>query len=327
MKKFCPQIVYTIAMMFYKKEFLYWGVVTTSLLFYLFYFLLRRELQLFIPHPPENSVEKYTIRVNTFRRNDLLESFLAHYSTCPEVNSIQVVWSDQQYNPPKHLVDLYPPTKVEFEKHSSDRLSNRFKPTDAIKTRAVLSIDDDLLISCQQLRLGFNIWTANENALVGYAPRMHAINPVSGEDRYLRWQDTWWNGMYSIVLTKAAFLHKKYLREFFKILPESFVADIDRNRNCEDIAMSYVVGSVSRAPPVWVEAVVHETADFGISTGASHFDDRSKCLTKLRQVSKNMSTVTYLSQIDSLPLEAGYQKARPMSALLDWIRLSNGGSK
>ena len=240
---------------------------------------------------------------------------------------MQVVWSDQQNQPPHYLVSRYPTTKVVYEIHGTDRLSNRFKALKSLPTRGVLSIDDDLLISCEQLHQGFNIWKSNEKALVGYAPRMHGINGITGEDRYLRWQNTWWNGVYSISLTKASFLHKNYLEDFFNVLPIEFVEEIDKNRNCEDLAMAYVVGKVSRTPPVWVQAVVHETADFGISTGASHFDDRSLCLTKLRHVSLNASSARYMNQKESLPLLPGYQKAIPLSTAWDWIRLSQGGSK
>lgn len=239
---------------------------------------------------------------------------------------IQVVWSDQVNQPPANLVFLYP-SKVVYEKHTTDRLSNRFKAILPPPTRGVLSIDDDLLISCDQLHQGFNIWTSNEQALVGYSPRMHGTNAITGEDRYLRWQNTWWAGVYSIALTKAAFLHKRYLQDFFTTLPSEFIADIDKNRNCEDLAMAYVVAVVSQTPPVWVKAVVHETADFGISTGASHFDDRSICLTKLRQLTLNASSLSYMSPKDSLPLIPSYQKAIPLSTTWDWIRLSQGGDK
>lgn len=54
--------------------------------------------------------------------------------------------------------------------------------------------------------------------LVGYSPRLHAIDTTTGKARYLRWQHTWWSGMYSIVLSKVCFLHKDYLADFFKVL-------------------------------------------------------------------------------------------------------------
>lgn len=47
--------------------------------------------------------------------------------------------------------------------------------------------------------------------------------------------------MYNIVLTKAAILHKSYLNEYVKVIPKEFLQFIDNNRNCEDLAMQYVV--------------------------------------------------------------------------------------
>lgn len=230
---------------------------------------------------------------------------------------IQVVWSDQVNKPPSALSDQYS-SKVMFETHPTDRLSNRFRALSPLPTRAVLSIDDDLLIPCEQLHQGLEVWTANERALVGFSPRMHGTDPVTGQDRYLRWQNTWWAGVYSISLTKASFLHRDYLASFFSVLPERTIASIDQHRNCEDLAMAYVVGKEAGVPPVWVRGVVHETADFGISTGASHFEDRSRCLTSLRLLQGNSSV---------LPLVSAYQKAIPLSPAWDWLRLARGGGK
>jgi hypothetical protein len=91
---------------------------------------------------------------------------------------------------------------------------------------------------------------SSARTLVGFAPRMNAYDPRTDSDRYLRWQHTWWNGVYSIILTKACFLHRRYLDEFFKVLPAKLIEEMDRNRNCEDIAMAYVVAKqVPFLPP------------------------------------------------------------------------------
>lgn len=62
-------------------------VVTSSILFYLSYFVLRSQLQVNFDQPTAKT-EKFTIRVNTFRRNDLLTAFLAHYTTCQKVQPL-----------------------------------------------------------------------------------------------------------------------------------------------------------------------------------------------------------------------------------------------
>jgi len=98
---------------------------------------------------------EYTVRVNTFRRNDLLEKFLAHYSMCSDISEIQVtftyppsyrrrpliyrfqvVWSDQKSSPPDWL-HRYKDGKVFFELHRTNSLSNRFKALRDVKTEVV----------------------------------------------------------------------------------------------------------------------------------------------------------------------------------------------
>jgi hypothetical protein len=111
-----------------------------------------------------------TIRVNTFKRNDLLSYFLGYYSSkltrCPIIKEIQVIWSDIDESPPKSLLDQYSASpigsgndattdtapRISFEIHSKNSLTNRFRPSLDIKTDAVLSIDDDLIVPCEYLK-------------------------------------------------------------------------------------------------------------------------------------------------------------------------------
>jgi hypothetical protein len=52
--------------------------------------------------------------------------------------------------------------------------------------------------------------------------------------------------MYTIMLTKAAILHRDFLPKYDQIIPKAMVEHIDKNRNCEDIAMAYVVAKEVR---------------------------------------------------------------------------------
>jgi Glycosyl transferase family 64 domain len=145
--------------------------------------------------------------------------------------------------------------------------------------------------------------------MVGFSPRMVSYDADSGRARYMRWQHTWWSGLYSIVLTKAAILHKNYLLprhsqsltsqtndkdSFFMSQTTKSVLDyIDYNRNCEDIAMSSLVADLSEAAPVFVRGTVYETSAGAphssthsmisrISSGGSHFADRGRCVDFIR---------------------------------------------
>lgn len=102
---------------------------------------------------------------------------------------------------------------------------------------------------------------------------------------YGGWWSVWWMGTYSMVLSKAAFFHRKYLDLYTHEMPSSihdyvsreryglngnFLGDIwdseinlllnfkdifliFRARNCEDIAMSLLVANATGAPPIWVK--------------------------------------------------------------------------
>jgi hypothetical protein len=73
------------------------------------------------------------------------------------------------------------------------------------------------------------------------------------EYRYGSWWSVWWTGTYSMVLSKASFFHRQYLDLYtIRMLP-SIRDYVNENRNCEDIAMSFLVANVTGSPPIWVQ--------------------------------------------------------------------------
>lgn len=47
---------------------------------------------------------------------------------------------------------------------------------------------------------------------------------------YGGWWSVWWTGTYSMVLSKAAFFHKKYLRMYTNEMPKSIKEFVTKNR-------------------------------------------------------------------------------------------------
>ena len=68
----------------------------------------------------------FRCRVNTFRRLDLLETFLAHYHQCDAVRQVQIIWSDPDNPAPLEWSKRYVNDKVVFEVHNTDSLNHRF---------------------------------------------------------------------------------------------------------------------------------------------------------------------------------------------------------
>jgi hypothetical protein len=53
--------------------------------------------------------------------------------------------------------------------------------------------------------------------------------------------------VYTVMLTKAALLHRDYLKDYDRLIPASMLEHIDKGRNCEDLAMAHVVAKEVRS--------------------------------------------------------------------------------
>ncbi|OMO76246.1 EXTL2, alpha-1,4-N-acetylhexosaminyltransferase [Corchorus olitorius] len=208
---------------------------------------------------------RYAIVMNTWKRYDLLKKSISHYASCPRLDSIHIVWSEP--NPPSDSLERFlnrviqsnsrNGRKVElvFDINKEDSLNNRFKEIKNLRTDAVFSIDDDVIFPCSSVEFAFTVWQSAPDTMVGYVPRMHWVDEKKGKDKYIYggWWSVWWTGTYSMILSKASFFHKKYLKLYTERMPASLKDYITKNRNCEDIAMSFLVANATGAPPIWVK--------------------------------------------------------------------------
>lgn len=247
--------------------------------------------------------------MNTWRREDLLKRCVDHYATCDCVSEIQVVWSDQENKPP-HL-DLFEEearAKVAFEVHDTNSLNHRFNVTSTLATTGIFSTDDDLLISCQDLKFAFLTWQSSQLAMVGFTPRIVTYDRVAAQYSYRSWRFVRWNGVYNVVLTKCCFLHRDHLKAYIEKVPQRVLSYIDEHRNCEDIAMSVVVAKYFATPPLWVKGTFKEIGGSGISAQRGHFDKRSHCVD------------FFAEEFGGMPLMETSVKASPVrKGLLSWL--------
>ncbi|KAK9913702.1 hypothetical protein M0R45_037512 [Rubus argutus] len=260
-----------------------------------------------------DSRKGYAIVMNTWKRYDLLKQSISHYSRCPRLDSIHIVWSEP--SPPSdslrktlyHITELNTRdgrrVELKFDINKEDSLNNRFKEIPDLKTDAVFSIDDDVIFPCSSVEFAFDVWQSASNTMVGFVPRMHWVDPTNGHrDHYIYggWWSVWWTGTYSMVLSKAAFFHKKYLRLYTNEMPASIKEYITKNRNCEDIAMSFLVANVTGAPPVWVKGKIFEIGSTGISSVGGHSEKRTHCVDRFAAEFGQMPLVpTSVKAVDS----------------------------
>uniref|UniRef100_A0A0D6QV88 Glycosyl transferase 64 domain-containing protein n=1 Tax=Araucaria cunninghamii TaxID=56994 RepID=A0A0D6QV88_ARACU len=235
--------------------------------------------------------KRYTVLINTWKRNDLLKKSVKHYAGCSSVDAVNVVWSETE--PPSESLKEYLRKTVDAKSQSSnkpdlrfnlnkvDNLNNRFRPIEDLRTDAVFSVDDDVIFPCSTLEFAFSVWQSAPDTMVGFVPRMHWIDSKKTDmSRYTYggWWSVWWMGTYSMVLSKAAFLHKKYLDMYTNQMPAAIREYVISERNCEDIAMSFLVANATGAPPIWVKGKIFEIGSTGISSLKGHSERRTRCL-------------------------------------------------
>uniref|UniRef100_A0A5B7A729 Putative glycosyltransferase family 64 protein C4 isoform X2 n=2 Tax=Davidia involucrata TaxID=16924 RepID=A0A5B7A729_DAVIN len=235
----------------------------------------------------------YAILINTWKRNDLLKQSISHYTLCPGLDSIHIVWSepdapsDSLVKFLNHVVQSNSKNgrqiELKFDINKEDSLNNRFKEIKDLKTDAVFSIDDDVIFPCSSVEFAFSVWRSAPDTMVGFVPRVHWVDQSNGNtDRYIYggWWSVWWMGTYSMVLSKAAFFHRKYLSLYTNEMPASIREYVTKNRNCEDIAMSFLVANATGAPQIWVKGKIFEIGSTGISSLGSHSERRTQCVNR-----------------------------------------------
>ncbi|KPP69070.1 hypothetical protein Z043_112199, partial [Scleropages formosus] len=190
-------------------------------------------------------------------------------------------------------------------------MSDRFFPHDAIVTDAVLSLDEDSVLSTNEVDFAFIVWRSFPDRIVGYPARSHYW-----ESGKARWGYTSkWTNEYSMVLTGAAFYHRQKNSEkipsqgfnssppgltasasfppvcryyhylFTHYLPASLVNMVDRMANCEDILMNFLVSAVTKLPPIKVtqkkqykETMMQQGSKTSRWADPDHFAQRQTCM-------------------------------------------------
>jgi len=120
---------------------------------------------------------------------------------------------------------------------------------------------------------------------------------IAGEYIYRCWWKTWREGAYSIILTKAAFLHHDYFKQYTYSMPKEIKDYVDNIRNCEDLAMQFLISNSSSLPPLYVQGHLSDLGTLGgISTSknvllAGHMKSRSQCLNDLGNFYRGMPLI------------------------------------
>uniref|UniRef100_F7FF04 Exostosin like glycosyltransferase 2 n=1 Tax=Ornithorhynchus anatinus TaxID=9258 RepID=F7FF04_ORNAN len=227
------------------------------------------------------ALDSFTLIMQTYNRTDLLLRLLNHYQAIPHLQKVIVVWNNVGEKVPEDLWNsLGPhPVPVVFKMQTANKMRNRLQIFPELETKAVLMVDDDMLISAHDLIFAFSVWQLEKETrscfwcthdmwksalhfttsaafqasihqsvqfpdqIVGFVPRKHVPTP-SGIYSYggfeLQSPGFGSGDQYSMVLIGASFFNSRYLEAFQK-QPAAVHALIDETQNCDDIAMNFIV--------------------------------------------------------------------------------------
>ncbi|KAJ3694999.1 hypothetical protein LUZ60_000376 [Juncus effusus] len=222
-----------------------------------------------------------------------LKVYIEHYSKCESVREIVVIWN-KGAPPDESKFDSAVPVRIRVEKVNS--LNNRFKPDPLIKTKAVLELDDDIMMTCNDVEKGFRVWRENPRRIVGFYPRLIDGDLVYRNERFARGKNK-----YNLILTGAAFLDREFAFEkYWSEEAKKGREFVHENFNCEDLLMNYLYANsnysynndnldfseriVEYVHPAWA-IDTSKLSKVAISRNTQkHYDVRTKCLNKFKEL-------------------------------------------
>ncbi|KAK5639015.1 hypothetical protein RI129_011507 [Pyrocoelia pectoralis] len=197
---------------------------------------------------------------------------------------IIIVWSNDKSPPPKgrwpSLPSRIPLNVLQFSSDpTKPSISQRFYPHPLIETSGVLSLDEDTVLTTDEVDFAFKVWMQFPDRIVGYPARSHYWDDAKGSWGYT----SKWTNDYSIVLTGAAFYHRYYNILYTEWLSPLLHKTVEQSQNCEDILMNFLVSHVTRRPPIKVtqrKQYKEQPPNGGRSpwNDPDHFIQRQTCL-------------------------------------------------
>ncbi|KAM6968219.1 exostosin-1a-like [Aplochiton taeniatus] len=213
---------------------------------------------------------------------------------------VLVLWNCDKPLPAKHRwpITSVPVLVIQGE---SKVMSSRFLPYDTIHTDAVLSLDEDTVLSTTEVDFAFTVWQNFPERIVGYPARSHFWDSTKE-----RWAYTSkWTNDYSMVLTGAAIYHRYYNYLYTSFLPSTLRGLVDQLSNCEDILINFLVSAVTKLPPIKVtqkkqykETMMGQTSRASRWADPDHFTQRQTCMNQFASWFGGMPLVHSQTRLD-----------------------------
>ncbi|XP_026463110.1 exostosin-1-like [Ctenocephalides felis] len=222
----------------------------------------------------------------------VLQRLIRNVARSKSVQRIIIVWANEKSPPARNR---WPPTPTSVPLNilqapvtliysddisgGSGGISRRFLPHPLITTDAILSLDEDALLTTDEVDFAFSVWRNFPDRIVGYPARAHYWDDAKSTWGYT----SKWTNEYSIVLTGAAFYHRYYNELYTRWLSPLLHKTVEQSDNCEDILMNFLVAHVTRRPPIKVtQRKQYKEAPAGGARSPwndpDHFIQRQSCL-------------------------------------------------
>ncbi|PKI68571.1 glucosamine inositolphosphorylceramide transferase 1 [Punica granatum] len=237
-------------------------------------------------YPLKGQHSQFTLLTMTYdARLWNLKMYVKHYSRCSSVKEIVVVWN--KGIPPK-LTDFDSAVPVRIRVEGKNSLNNRFKVDSLITTRAVLELDDDIMMTCDDVERGFNVWRQHPDRIVGFYPRLVAGSPL----KYRAEKFARAHGGYNMILTGAAFMDLRLaFQRYWSAEAKAGRELVDEFFNCEDVLLNYLYANASSSlrtveyvRPAWaIDTSKFSGAAISRNTQV-HYGIRSKCLVRFSEM-------------------------------------------
>lgn len=242
-------------------------------------------------YPVKGHYSQFTMLTMTYdARLWNLKMYVKHYSRCSSVREIVVVWNKGQ---PPSLNDFDSAVPVRIRVEDENSLNNRFKPDPLITTRAVLELDDDIMMTCDDVERGFKVWRDHPERIVGYYPRLAEGRPLQYRDeRYSRRHKG-----YNMIITGAAFVDKDLaFKRYWSDEAAAGREIVDKSFNCEDVLLNFLYANASSS----AKAVEYVRPSWAIDTSKLsgvaisrntqvHYHQRSECIQKFTELYGNLA--------------------------------------
>lgn len=225
------------------------------------------------------------IVIQTFRRPRILdrtiEALIAEH--VPSLLELHVVWNDQLTLPPKDFMSAHN-VSVKFRHTTKNSINEKFRPIPAYRTKAILLHDDDVYYHPKDMEFAFQTWRKQgRDRIVGAFARTH----TKSDDG--QWVLGMTHDSYSVIMTGLAFVHVSFLEYWWSEDPlmKTLREYVDQLVNCDDIAMNFLVSTITCQPPLQVNGLLppsNEEPKIAISQSAGHGEKRLRCMRELPEL-------------------------------------------